>query len=132
MVELASYGKNIFSQCSALYGCPLWNIDDPNIELLCTAWKVCCRKILGIMPNSESMILHQVMNALPIKDKIMDRQLFFILSGIYIYLLLCGEEYQLHLNVFGFLVMKTYLLILIIKPKSSHFFISKWATQTNE
>ena len=74
--------KLFLSQCSALYGCPLWNLDDPNIELLCTAWKVCCRKILGIMPDSRSMILHQVMSTLPIKDMIMNRQISFVLSGI--------------------------------------------------
>ena len=28
------------SQCSSLYGCPLWNLNDPNVEKLCTAWKV--------------------------------------------------------------------------------------------
>ena len=74
--------KLFLSQCSSLYGSPLWNLDDPNIDVLCTAWKVCCRRILNIKPDSRSELLHHVMNTLPIKDMIMSRQLSFMMSGI--------------------------------------------------
>ena len=71
------------SQCSSLYGCPLWNLDDPNVEKLCTAWKVCCRKIIGFKPDSRSDLLHHLMNTLPIRDMIMYRMLCFYKSGLH-------------------------------------------------
>ena len=75
--------KIFLSQCSALYGCPLWNLEDTNVENLCTAWKVCCRKIIGLKPDARSNILHHLMNSLPIRDIIMLRMLNFIKSGIH-------------------------------------------------
>ena len=70
------------SQCSSLYGCPLWNLDDLNVNKLCTAWKVCCRKIMGLKPDARSNLLHHLMNSLPIQDIIMFRMLCFFKSGI--------------------------------------------------
>ncbi len=29
------------SQCMSLYGCQLWNLDDPRVEELSVAWRVC-------------------------------------------------------------------------------------------
>ena len=39
-----------YSQCSSLYGCPLWRLDSAKIDRLCTDWNICCRKILGLHP----------------------------------------------------------------------------------
>ena len=71
------------SQCSSLYGCPLWNLNDPNVEKLCTAWKVCCRQIIGLKSDSRSALLHHLMNTLPIQDIIMYRMLCFYKSGLH-------------------------------------------------
>ena len=71
------------SQCSSLYGCPLWNLDDPNVDKLCTAWKVCCRRIIGLKPDARYNLLHHLMNSLPIRDIIMYRMLCFYKSGIH-------------------------------------------------
>ena len=47
------------SQCSSLYGCHLWNLDDNKIKELCTAWNVSSRNILGLDANNRPVILAQ-------------------------------------------------------------------------
>ena len=70
------------SQCSSLYGCHLWRLDDPSVDNLCTTWKVCSRKILGLSTQTRSYMLNQIMGTLPIKDVIMSRILNFFVSGL--------------------------------------------------
>ena len=60
----------------------MWRLDDPKIKELCTAWKVCCRKILGINNRARSRLIHQIMDTMPILYIIMYRILNFFLSGI--------------------------------------------------
>ena len=59
--------KLFLSQCSALYGSQLWKLDDPNLDKLYTAWRVCCRKILGLRQDARSYMLHHLMNSMSIK-----------------------------------------------------------------
>ena len=40
--------KLFLSQCSSLYGCHLWNLDDNKVKELIVAWNVSCRKVLGV------------------------------------------------------------------------------------
>ena len=70
------------SQCSSLYGCSLWRLDDPKIDELCTAWKVCSRRILGLHNRTRSRLIHQIMDTMPILYIIMYRILNFFISGI--------------------------------------------------
>ena len=70
------------SQCSSLYGCQIWNLEDPMVNKLCTTWKVCNRKILGLSKQTRSNLLHQIMDTLPIKDIIMSRTLNFFIGGL--------------------------------------------------
>ena len=70
------------SQCSSLYGCSLWRLDDPKINELCTAWKVCSRRILGLHNRTRSRLIHQIMDTMPILYIIMYRILNFFISGI--------------------------------------------------
>ena len=71
------------SQCSSLYGCPLWRLDDNNdVDRLCTEWNVCCRRVLGLHPRTRTYLIHQIMGNLPIKYIIMNRVLNFFISGI--------------------------------------------------
>ena len=70
------------SQCSSLYGCQLWNLDDPMVSRLCTTWNICSRKILGLSAQTRSFLLHQVMDTLPIKDVIMNRIMNFFVHGL--------------------------------------------------
>ena len=70
------------SQCSSLYGCHLWRLDDPAVDELCTAWRVCSRKILGLNKQTRSYILPKIMGTIPIQDVIMSRILSFFVSGL--------------------------------------------------
>ena len=36
------------SQAMSFYGCELFNLDDPYINKLLTAWRVCSRRILNV------------------------------------------------------------------------------------
>ena len=70
------------SQCFSLYGCQLWRLDDPKVKTLCTTWKVCSRKILGLSAQTRSYMLHQIMDTMPILDVIMSRILNFFVNGL--------------------------------------------------
>ena len=70
------------SQCSSLYGCPLWRLDDPKVEELHIAWKVCSRRILGLHYRARSRLLHQLMNTMPILYTIKYIMLSFFLNGL--------------------------------------------------
>ena len=70
------------SQCSSLYGCPLWRLDDPKIEVLHTAWRVCSRRILGLDDRTCSRLLPQIMDTMPILYTIMYRMLSFFINGL--------------------------------------------------
>ncbi len=51
------------SFCTSLYGCQLWNLDDPRIEEFSVAWRVCCRRLLALHPRTRSHILPLIMNS---------------------------------------------------------------------
>merc|ERR1712030_208134 len=70
------------SQCLPLYGCHLWRIDDKNVEKLCTTWRVCCRRLLGLNSRTRSHLILHLMGIAPILDIIMYRMLNFVLAGI--------------------------------------------------
>ena len=70
------------NQCSSLYGCPLWRLDNEYIDRLYIDWNICCRKVLGLHPRTRTYLLHQVMDNLPIKYIIMNRILIFFITGI--------------------------------------------------
>ena len=70
------------SQCLSLYGCHIWRLDDSNVEKLCTTWKVCCRRLLGLSPRTRSHLIPQLMETAPILDIIMYRILNFVLDGL--------------------------------------------------
>ena len=70
------------SQCLSLYGCNLWRLDDKKVENLCTTWKVCCRRLLGLSPRTRSHLIPQLMETAPILDIIMYRMLNFVLNGL--------------------------------------------------
>ena len=63
--------KLFLSQCSSLYGSPLWRLDDKQIELLTTTWNKCSRKLLGLAPNTRTYVLHHIFDTMPIRYTIM-------------------------------------------------------------
>ena len=70
------------SQCSSLYGCQLWNLEDSKLNKLFTSWRVCCRKILGLHPWTRSYLLHGIMEDMPIEDIVMFRMIAFFINGL--------------------------------------------------
>ena len=55
------------SHCMSLYGCQLWNLDDPRVEELSVAWRVCCRRLIALHPRTRSHLLPHIMNSLPVR-----------------------------------------------------------------
>ena len=74
--------KLFLSHCSALYGSQLWALEDPNVKKLCVAWRVCCRKILGLRPDARSYMLHHLMESMSIESMVKKRILSFFTSGL--------------------------------------------------
>ena len=74
--------KLFLSQCSSLYGSTLWRLDDKQIELLVRTWNICCRRLLGLPPNTRTYVIHNIMDTMPIRYIIMSRILNFFVSGL--------------------------------------------------
>ena len=70
------------SQCSSLYGCQLWQLDNTKIKELCTGWRFCNRKILGLKPLTRSYLLHNVMDTMPLDILINNRMLGFFIHSL--------------------------------------------------
>ena len=68
------------SQCLSLYGAQLWNLRDPDIDVLGVTWRKCVRYLLGLPYRTSSYILPLLMKTLNIKDIIMERQLNFYVN----------------------------------------------------
>ena len=74
--------KLFLSQCSALYGSQIWNLDSPDVDKLYTAWRVCYRKILGLRQDARSYLLPHLMNSMSIENIINKRILCFFVAGL--------------------------------------------------
>ena len=74
--------KLFVSQCSSLYGCHLWNIDDTKIKDLCTAWHVSCRRVLGLDARTRTYLLNHLIKTMSIENIIMHRMSCFFLNGL--------------------------------------------------
>ena len=68
------------SQCTALYGCQLWDLGDENVDRLCTTWRKCVRYLLGLHPRTKSYVLPYLMETNNIIDLIMERQVLFYID----------------------------------------------------
>ena len=74
--------KLFLSQCSSLYGCHLWNLDDNKVKELIVAWNVSCRKILGVNKQTRTYLLGPLMKSMSVENIIMQRMSSFFLNGI--------------------------------------------------
>ena len=70
------------SQCSSLYGCPLWRLESTDLDRLCIDWNICCRRVLGLHPRTRTYLIPHLMDTLPIKCLIMNRMINFFISGL--------------------------------------------------
>ncbi len=64
----------------SLYGCRLWNLDDPRVDELSVAWRVGCRRLLALHPRTRSHLLPHIMNSPPVHREIEKRMLNFFLE----------------------------------------------------
>lgn len=70
------------SQCVSLYGCQPWSLDDPRIEELCVARRVCCCRLLGQHSRTCSYLLPHIMDSPPIRHNVAKRTLIFFINGL--------------------------------------------------
>ena len=68
------------SQCTALYGSPLWDIYDDNIDRLNVTWRKCVRNLLSLHRRTKSYVLPYLMDTWNITDVIMERQILFYIN----------------------------------------------------
>ena len=74
--------KLFLSECSSLYGCSIWRLDDYQLDVLTKTWNKCCRSLLGLAPNTRTYVLPHIMGSMPIRYMIMYRMLNFFTSGL--------------------------------------------------
>ena len=75
---------NIFNaQCLYLYGCSLWNLEDPTIRNLETTWRKCSRLILNISPRTHNNLISDLMETPDIRTIIETRMINFAIKGIH-------------------------------------------------
>ena len=70
------------SQCLSLYGCELSNLYDKNVSRLCTAWRVCCRKVAKLPKRTHSAFLHEIFKTNTLYDILSQRGYDFLGNGI--------------------------------------------------
>ena len=68
------------SQCLPLYGAQLWDLRNPDIELLNITWRKCIRYLLGLPFDTRSYLLPYLMKTFNINDVILERQVNFYIN----------------------------------------------------
>ena len=81
-ISYKSKAKLFNSQCLALYGCPIWNLQDDNFLTLCKTWRICCRQIMNMNSRTSSYLIPHIMDSLPIDLVVMERMLIFFVNGL--------------------------------------------------
>ena len=64
----------------SLYGCQLWDFENPHCDKFFTAWRKCVRHILGIPYQTHCRLLHLICNDFPVNVQLFFRFLNFITS----------------------------------------------------
>ena len=70
------------SHCLSLYGCPLWNLSNPDVNKLEVAWRKSCRYMLGVSSRTRSKLLPGLMGTQPIINIIHSRMINFYINGL--------------------------------------------------
>lgn len=71
------------SYCSSIFWCEIWDLNNININIFCTAWRTGLRHIWKLPNTSHSDLLHMLSDDLPIYDEICRRSLLFIQKCIF-------------------------------------------------
>jgi hypothetical protein len=54
----------------SLYGCEIWDINNPNIQIICNAWRKGIIRIRGIHCNMHNELMPLISCTLPMVDEI--------------------------------------------------------------
>ena len=68
------------AHCLSLYGCELWNLEDPMIHRLEVTWRKSVRNFLELPNRTRSYIIPQIMGTNDVLSIIEQRQLNFIIK----------------------------------------------------
>lgn len=63
--------------CLSLYGSVLWDLNDPQILRVCTAWRAAIRRILRLPLQSHSIVVSLLAGKLPLFEELSRRLLLF-------------------------------------------------------
>ena len=64
--------------CIGLYGCELWNLESLEMKELSVAWRVCCRRVLGLHPRTHCNLIPALIGTRPVKSLLDQRILTFV------------------------------------------------------
>ena len=70
------------SHCLSLYGCPLWDLNNSEINKLEVAWRKSCRYMLGVSPRTRSKLLPGLMGTESVINIIHNRMINFYMVGL--------------------------------------------------
>jgi hypothetical protein len=64
--------------CSSIYGSVLWNIDNVEIQRVCSIWRSAVKRILGLPYRAHNYLVSNLCSKLPIYDELCRRTVSFI------------------------------------------------------
>jgi len=68
----------LFTYCYSLYGSVLWDLENPHVESMCTAWPKGLRRAWGLPADTHCALLPILSNSLPVIDELAKRSVRFI------------------------------------------------------
>jgi len=74
--------KLLYTYCSSLYGCELWDLWDGTITNVCVAWRKALRRVWNLPFNTYSYFLFELSNTLPVFDSVCKRAMSFISKSV--------------------------------------------------
>ena len=78
-IVIVLYNERHEQACTflSLYGCELWNLNNPAIAKLCTAWRAGLRRNWNLPYNYHTAVLRMLSDVLPLQDLICKRSISF-------------------------------------------------------
>ena len=67
----------LYTYCSSLYGSVLWNLQHPDIDRICTAWRSALKRVWRLPHNAHSNIVTALSSKLPLYDELCRRVVNF-------------------------------------------------------
>jgi len=70
--------KLLISYCYSLYGCVIWNLTDPGIEQVSSAWRAGIRRVWGLPRTAHNNLLPLISCQPPLSDVIAKRFISYV------------------------------------------------------